>query len=153
MIYITINILHSFYHIKFKTTYLRGTITNTIMKMKKWTCALGHLRLNIENQHLSLGLPAVYFKGMKIMLKVMQQFYTRNRPNMIVKLFILYSHSNRMVSRKVMLFLHYKVKENNFTYSRWVPQYIFSIYSFWYKSWDKSCLSTMPCLAALPWLA
>ena len=113
-----INILHSFYHIKFKTTYLRGTITNAIMKMKKWTCALGHLRLNIENQHLSLGLPAVYSKGMKIMLKVMQQFYTRNRPNMIVKLFISYSHSNRMVSRKVMLFFHYEVKENNFTYSR-----------------------------------
>lgn len=49
-------IFNSFYHIKFKTTYLRYTITNAIMQMKKIELSLSHFVLNRENQHLSLGL-------------------------------------------------------------------------------------------------
>ena len=97
---------------------------------------------------------ALYSKGMKFMLKVMQQTYIGNKPNIIwltKYLFISYSQSSRIISMNIMLFFHYKVKENNFTYSRWAPQNIFSIYSFWYESKDSILHFPMSCLTVWPW--
>lgn len=104
-----------------QTTYLGGTITNSITQMKQWSQAVAHFRLNRESQHLSLGLPESKLciqKGSQSCSRSCSSFILKiNLIYMIVQVFISYSPDSRMELRNVILFYHYKVKKNDFTYN------------------------------------